>query len=135
MEIERYDIVQIDTGRLFHSLGPAIAKVLWTENNPRSSDLSDLYEKKPRHCKGPCFIQFLISGESTTTEIKSKGVLSMADDWEMPAYLRKQLRFPEQITQTSLRPDIVLWSKVTKQVVLIELTIHWEKRIEKAHEC
>ncbi len=59
----------------------------------------------------------------------------MADDWEMPAYLRKQLRFPEQITQTSLRPDIVLWSKVTKQVVLIELTVHWEKRIEKAHEC
>lgn len=32
-------------------------------------------------------------------------------------------KFPEKITHTSLRPDIVLWSKGTKQVVLIELTV------------
>ncbi|KAK0136881.1 hypothetical protein N1851_026903 [Merluccius polli] len=48
--------------------------------------------------------------------------------------LRKQLKFQEEISHTSLRPDIVLWSKGTKQVVLIELTVPWEERMEEAHE-
>lgn len=59
----------------------------------------------------------------------------MANDWEMWADLRKQVRFSEEITQTCLRRDIVLWSKVTKQVVLIKLTVPWKGRIEEAHEC
>lgn len=40
--------------------------------------------------------------------------------------MKKQLKFLKQIAHTSLRPDIVLWSKGTKQVVLIELTVPWE---------
>lgn len=45
-----------------------------------------------------------------------------------------KLKFPEEIAQTSLRPDIVLWSKGTKQVVLIKPTVPWEERIEEAHK-
>ena len=52
----------------------------------------------------------------------------------MRANLRKQLKFPEEITHTSLRPDIILWSQGTKQVVLIELTVPWKERMEEAHE-
>ena len=31
-------------------------------------------------------------------------------------------------------PDIVLWSKGTQQVVLIDLTVPWEERLEVAYE-
>ncbi len=48
--------------------------------------------------------------------------------------LGRQLKFPEEIVVTSLRPDIVLWSQATMQVALIELTVPWEERIEEAHE-
>lgn len=49
--------------------------------------------------------------------------------------MKKQLRFTEEIGSTSLKPDIVLWSRGTKQVqVAIELTVSWEERIEEAHE-
>lgn len=36
---------------------------------------------------------------------------------------------------TSLRPDVVLTSESTKQVVLLELTVPREDRIDKANEC
>lgn len=76
--------------------------------------------KKPKLLfEGPCFIQFLRSGESTATDRRSKGVWAMANDWKMWAVLKKQLKFPEEIIHTSLRPDIVLWLKGTKQAVLI----------------
>lgn len=35
---------------------------------------------------------------------------------------------------TSLRADTILWSKGTKQEVLLELTVPWEERMEEAHK-
>ena len=35
---------------------------------------------------------------------------------------------------TTLRPDIVMWSTSTKQLVMIELAVPWEERIEDAYE-
>lgn len=32
------------------------------------------------------------------------------------------LRFPREIVETSLRPDIVIWSMASKTVLLVELT-------------
>ncbi|KAM9717486.1 uncharacterized protein ACNS7B_021136 [Menidia menidia] len=84
--------------------------------------------------KGPRFIHFTRAGENGAAGGRSKGVLATANDWEMRADLKKQLKFPEEIAHTSLRQDIVLWSKGTKQVVLIELTIPWEERMEEAYE-
>ena len=52
----------------------------------------------------------------------------------MRADIGKQLQFPREITTTSLRPDIVLWSAATKVVMLIELTIQWEEGIQAAYE-
>ena len=84
---------------------------------------------------GPRFIQFVRAGEIAAAGRRIKGVLITASDWEMRTDLKKQLKFPEKMAHTSLRPDIVLWSKYTQQVVLIELTVPWEERMEVAYEC
>ncbi|XP_052777991.1 uncharacterized protein LOC128215335 [Mya arenaria] len=48
--------------------------------------------------------------------------------------LGKKLKFPEEVAHTNLRPDIVLWSRSPKLVVLVELTVPWEERCEEAYE-
>jgi len=48
--------------------------------------------------------------------------------------LKEQLQFPQEIAQTTLRPDIVIWSRNPKRVVMVELTVPWEERIEESHE-
>ncbi|XP_053391723.1 uncharacterized protein LOC128554473 [Mercenaria mercenaria] len=40
----------------------------------------------------------------------------------------------QNIIQTNLRPDIVLWSQSPKKVILVELTVPWEERTEEAYE-
>ena len=62
------------------------------------------------------------------------GLLSTSNDWELRVNLGKQFKFPAQITETQLRPDIVLFSTKTKQVVMIELTVPWEDRMEESNE-
>ena len=42
--------------------------------------------------------------------------------------------FPREILNTNLRPDIMLWSRSSRQVILVELTVPWETRLEEAHE-
>ena len=36
--------------------------------------------------------------------------------------------------ETNLRPDMIIVSEASKSIVLIELTVPWEDRIEEAHE-
>lgn len=48
--------------------------------------------------------------------------------------LGRQLRFREHTAQTLLMPDLVLVSDSTKQVLLLDLTMPWEDRMEKTHE-
>ena len=48
--------------------------------------------------------------------------------------LGKQLKFPQEIVMTTKRPDIVMWSASRKKVVLLELTVPWEERMEDAFE-
>ena len=48
--------------------------------------------------------------------------------------LERQLKFPSHIAATTLQPDIVLVSKSTKQVVLLELTVPFEDYLEEAFE-
>ena len=38
------------------------------------------------------------------------------------------------IVQTTLRPDIVLWSKTGKKLIVIELIVLWETICEEAYE-
>ena len=39
-----------------------------------------------------------------------------------------------QIVQTTLRPDMVLWSEEAKNIILTELTVPWEEGCEQAFE-
>ena len=42
--------------------------------------------------------------------------------------------FPEEISVTALRPDIIIWSEAGKEVIIGELTVPWEDNIDEAHE-
>ena len=50
------------------------------------------------------------------------------------ADLQTQLVFPPEIAVRRLRPDIVMWSRSTRNLIIIELTVPWEERMEEANE-
>lgn len=52
----------------------------------------------------------------------------------MKVDLGKQLKFPDTIAVTMLRPDMVLMSQISRQVVLLELTVPWEDRMEEVYK-
>lgn len=52
----------------------------------------------------------------------------------MRVNLDRKLQFPTEITTTSLRPDIVVWSTEARVGILIELTVPMEEGIEAAFE-
>lgn len=80
-------------------------------------------------------IAFVKAGEKPHQCLKqSGGLLSTTKDWQLKVDLGRQLKFPENIAVTTLRPDIVLVSEITRQVVLLELTVPWEDRMEEAFE-
>ncbi|KAK7930435.1 hypothetical protein WMY93_006830 [Mugilogobius chulae] len=80
-------------------------------------------------------ITFVKAGEKPHQRREKGGaLLASARDWQLKVDLGKQLKFPESIAETTLRPDMVLLSETTRQVLLLELTVPWEDRIEEAFE-
>ncbi|XP_055496018.1 uncharacterized protein LOC129699945 [Leucoraja erinacea] len=80
-------------------------------------------------------ITFVKAGEKPRPQPKTRaGLLYTATDWQLPVDLGKQLKYPQHITATSLRPDMIITSDVTKQLIVLELTVPWEERIEEANE-
>jgi hypothetical protein len=63
----------------------------------------------------------------------TSSILDESDQWEMSVDLKQKLVFPN-IIQTTLRPDIVLWSNKDKCLIMVELTVPWESRCEEAFE-
>ena len=51
----------------------------------------------------------------------------------MEVDLGKRLVF-QDVVQTALRPDIVLWSKTGKKLIVTELTVPWKTRCDEAYE-
>ena len=83
------------------------------------------------------FINFVKSAERPKNRGKppgAEGLLAATQDWKMEVDLDKKLVFPHEITTTTLRPDIILWSPGRKIVIMIELTVPWETRAQQAHE-
>ena len=77
-------------------------------------------------------------GSSTakpTLQNRSVGssILGCTTGCNMEVDLGQRLVFPD-VVQTTLRPDIVLWSKTGKKLIVIELTVPWETRCEEAYE-
>ncbi|GFR82829.1 reverse transcriptase [Elysia marginata] len=72
-------------------------------------------------------------GRSNTASNQRKGLLDGCDDWEVSADLPEWDKHPEVIRRTTLRPDIVIHSPSTQQVIMVELTVPYESRMEQAH--
>ena len=66
----------------------------------------------------------------------SSNLLRCGNDWVFLFDLEFEagLIFPPEIASTTQRPDIVIYSKSNKIVVLVELTCPLEDRISTAHE-
>ena len=61
------------------------------------------------------------------------GHLAYANDWKMLVdFEDRKMVFPPVICATNLRPDIVIWSKRSRVVILIELTCCAEEGISAA---
>ncbi|CAG9583040.1 unnamed protein product [Danaus chrysippus] len=68
------------------------------------------------------------------SNVKPYSILKAASDWTimMDTY-EKQYKIPEDICASASRPDIFLYSRILKRVVMIELTVPWETNIPKDH--
>ena len=102
-------------------------------------ELASSIDQARRSIKGrerPKLIAFVKAGSQATknTNTKDVGLLTTANDWTLEVDLGKKLIFPREVTTTTLRPDAVLWSRRSKSVILIELTVPWEDRVHEAYE-
>ena len=82
-------------------------------------------------------IQFVREGEKTQIETERDEYhtyLSSAKDWKMTVDLETSLKIPADICHTNLRPDLIMVSKNTKQIGIVELTVPNEDRIEVSGE-
>ena len=83
----------------------------------------------------PKTIMFLRAGEKPNIQPRAKsGLLTSATDWRLEVDLGKQLKFPARITPTRLRPDMIIVSDSTKQLIILELTVPWEERMDEAND-
>ena len=82
-------------------------------------------------------INFVKAGTKGKPIAKETGTyLSTANDWELMVDLPKQrLKIPSYVANTNLRPDMIVLSKKTKQMGVIELTVPSEERIEVSAEA
>ena len=80
---------------------------------------------------------FVRAGErrkpNATSSQKRRCLLEFANDWALQVDFKdRKLVFPPAICSTELRPDAVLWSSLTRTVILLELTCPAEEGIEAA---
>ena len=73
-------------------------------------------------------------GKATPRKEIHSGILDNAEDWSlMVDDIENMMVFPGFIAETSLRPDIVIWSRTMQQVIIIELTVPAETNFENAN--
>lgn len=88
----------------------------------------------PRHknCQATKVVTFVMAGERPQTPSEApRDFLSAANDWQLIVNLGRQLKFLAHIIMTSLRPDIILLCESARQVIMLELTVPWEDRMEE----
>ena len=73
-------------------------------------------------------------GSEIETSVKPrKGIMDESEDWDIAADLPEWSDYPHVIKQSRLRPDIVLSNLAAKEIVLVELTVPYESRLEEAN--
>lgn len=78
-------------------------------------------------------VAFVKLGEMHKAPTQESTILRPRMGWRMLADFRRQLFFPKDITTTTFRPDIVMWSALEKSVHIVELTIPWEEGMTVTH--
>ena len=118
----------LSDGRYWWRHDKILSKIVATLDVPR--------KKKPTGQTKQTFINFVQEGGKALTNHRSTdtGLLAAVRDCELLVDLKGQLKFPPDLATIMSRPDVLLLSRATKRVVLIELTVPWEERIEEAHE-
>ena len=66
--------------------------------------------------------------------LASQAILLQANDWTFLCDLEGQLQFPIEAAVTSLRPGVVLFSRSSKTIDLLELTVPLEDNVHLAHD-
>ena len=82
------------------------------------------------------FIKFVKQGIKPVKSSKKvhTGILHSASDWKLRFdYGDDKLVVPSFLAITTLRPDILLFSTITKKVVIIELTCPCEENMSQLH--
>lgn len=82
-------------------------------------------------------IPFVYEGSTATRRNSTPletGKLCLARDWKLLVDIGQQLMFPPEISATTLRPDMVLWSPSLKKGYIINLTVPWEDSVAEAYE-
>ena len=82
--------------------------------------------------------KFVTVGSKKSTyhqAIPGQNILGLDDNWKVSADLHGLRNdYPKIISKKGLRPDIVLFSKENSKVILVELTIPFESRLEQSHD-
>ena len=82
------------------------------------------------------FTNFVREGKKPKTAPRKGflGVLHSASDWNLEFDLDEMLVVPVFLAVSTLRPDILLFSRSTKKVIIIELTCPCEGNMSQWHE-
>lgn len=100
-------------------------------------------KREPRAMRAP-FIRLVPEGAKvpvplpparrTRRPLPYQDALRCALDWDFLFDLGPGSVFPPEIAATLQRPDIVIFSRSLRQVILVELTVPLEDRVSAAHE-
>ena len=78
---------------------------------------------------------FLKAGGNVRSALSGKTLLlSTIPDWKLFVDLDEQLKFPDYILRTQLRPNMILVLNWMKQVIMWELMVLWEENMAESHE-
>ena len=97
-------------------------------NNPRRS--TKIREEDIKFVGAGC----RTGGRQKNANWKDMGITNHAKDWKVMSDLGQQLKFPSEIADTRLRPDLIIYSTAIKRVIWWELTCPSEERISDSHE-
>jgi len=76
---------------------------------------------------------FVRAGQKLAVPKPQEGLLAKANGWiRLGDYEHKKIVFPLNIYPTSERPDIVIWSRMSRAVVLLERTCCAEEGVKAA---
>ena len=91
--------------------------------------------RTPREEKGGiAFVKAGYKGPKSKVKTLPRCYLDGAADWQLQVDLDGKLKVPVEVADTQLRPDMLLLSRGTKRMGVIELTVPSEERIEVSSE-